>query len=139
MLKSHNQAAVVVNQPAVENPYAVGVPATIEELVAFGGLVTNIRVYPYKELQIPTCYFTTANKIGEGGFGSVYKGKLDNDTLVAIKVLFAKSGQEVREFLTELTTISDIMHENLVKLYGCCVEGVHRILVYGYLENNSLA
>ncbi|KAL0306154.1 UNVERIFIED_CONTAM: Cold-responsive protein kinase [Sesamum radiatum] len=47
--------------------------------------------------------------------------------------------QGVREFLTEIQVISDIEHENLVKLYGCCVEGNHRILVYNYLENNSLA
>lgn len=45
----------------------------------------------------------------------------------------------MHEFLTEIQMISDIEHENLVKLHGCCVEGDHRILVYGYLENNSLA
>lgn len=101
--------------------------------------IQNIKLYPYKELQIATYYFSAANKIGEGGFGSVYKGKLKDGTLVAIKVLSAESRQGVREFLTELVTISDIEHENLVKIYGCCVEGVHRILVYGYLENNSLA
>lgn len=67
------------------------------------------------------------------------QGKLKDGTLVAIKVLSAESRQGVREFLTELVIISDIEHENLVKIYGCCVEGVHRILVYGYLENNSLA
>jgi serine/threonine protein kinase len=59
--------------------------------------------------------------------------------LGAIKVLSVESRQGVREFLTEITVISDIEHDNLVKLYGCCVEGNHRILVYGYLENNSLA
>ncbi|WOH05891.1 hypothetical protein DCAR_0625314 [Daucus carota subsp. sativus] len=101
--------------------------------------IQNIKIYPYKELQIATSYFSAANKIGEGGFGSVYKGKLKDGTLVAIKVLSAESRQGVREFLTELVIISDIEHENLVKIYGCCVEGVHRILVYGYLENNSLA
>ncbi|GFS45299.1 protein kinase superfamily protein [Actinidia rufa] len=78
-------------------------------------------------------------KIGEGGFGSVYKGKLKNGKIGAIKVLSAESKQGVREFLTEIKVISDVHHENLVKLYGCCVEGDHRILVYNYLENNSLA
>lgn len=67
------------------------------------------------------------------------QGKLKDGTLVAIKVLSAESRQGVREFLTELVTISDIEHENLVEIYGCCMEGVHKILVYGYLENNSLA
>ncbi|KAK1389267.1 hypothetical protein POM88_017445 [Heracleum sosnowskyi] len=101
--------------------------------------IQNIKLYPYKELQIATSYFSAANKIGEGGFGSVYKGKLKDGTLVAVKVLSAESRQGVREFLTELVTISDLDHENLVEIYGCCVEGVHRILVYGYLQNNSLA
>lgn len=59
--------------------------------------------------------------------------------MAAIKVLSAKSVQGVREFLTEIQVISDIDHENLVKLYGCCVEDSQRILVYNYLENNSLA
>lgn len=59
--------------------------------------------------------------------------------MAAIKVLSAESRQGVREFLTEIQVISDIEHENLVKLYGCCVEQNQRILVYNYLENNSLA
>jgi len=67
------------------------------------------------------------------------QGKLRNGSQVAIKVLSAESRQGVREFLTEIKVISSIEHENLVKLHGCCVEGKHRILVYGYLENNSLA
>lgn len=54
-------------------------------------------------------------------------------------MLSEESTQGIREFLTEITTISAIEHENLVKLYGCCVEGIHRILVYGFLENNSIA
>jgi Protein tyrosine and serine/threonine kinase len=58
---------------------------------------------------------------------------------VAVKVLSSESRQGVREFLTELTVISDINHENLVRLHGCCVEGIHRILVYPYMENNSLS
>lgn len=59
--------------------------------------------------------------------------------MAAIKVLSSESKQGVREFLTEIKVISDVDHENLVKLYGCCIEDDHRILVYNYLENNSLA
>ncbi|KAK8963300.1 putative leucine-rich repeat receptor-like serine/threonine-protein kinase [Platanthera guangdongensis] len=69
----------------------------------------------------------------------VHKGILKNETIVAIKVLSSESLQAGRELLTEITAISDIIHENLVELYGCCIEGNHRILVYNYLENNSLA
>ncbi|XP_041991285.1 cold-responsive protein kinase 1-like [Salvia splendens] len=101
--------------------------------------VQNVTLYSYKELTIATNGFSQANKIGEGGFGSVYKGKLRNGQMAAIKVLSADSRQGVREFLTEIQVISDIEHGNLVKLYGCCVEQNQRILVYNYLENNSLA
>jgi hypothetical protein len=56
-----------------------------------------------------------------------------------VKVLSANSRQGIREFINELAAISDIRHDNLIKLTGCCDEGSHRILVYNYLENNSLA
>jgi hypothetical protein len=69
----------------------------------------------------------------------VNQGVLNDGTTVAVKVLSATSKQGVREFITELTAIQDIKHENLVTLIGCCAEGAHRILVYNYLENNSLA
>lgn len=101
--------------------------------------IHNVKFYTYKELRIATEDFSPANKIGEGGFGSVYKGRLKNGKIAAIKVLSAESRQGVREFVTEIKVISEIEHENLVKLYGCCVEDNHRILVYNYLENNSLA
>ncbi|XP_031281394.1 cold-responsive protein kinase 1 [Pistacia vera] len=101
--------------------------------------IHNAKLYTYKELRIATEDFSPANKIGEGGFGSVYKGRLKDGKIAAIKVLSAESRQGVREFLTEIQVISEIQHENLVKLYGCCVEGNHRILVYNFLENNSLA
>lgn len=64
---------------------------------------------------------------------------MKDGNIAAIKVLASESRQGVREFLTEINVISEIEHENLVKLYGCCVEENHRILVYNYLENNSLA
>ncbi|KAJ9672910.1 hypothetical protein PVL29_026245 [Vitis rotundifolia] len=101
--------------------------------------IHNVRLYTYKELKNATDDFSPANKIGEGGFGSVYKAKLKDGTIAAIKVLSAESKQGVREFLTEINVISNIEHEYLVKLYGCCVEANHRILVYNFLENNSLA
>nr|GMC47349.1 putative serine/threonine-protein kinase [Ipomoea batatas] len=101
--------------------------------------IENVTFFSYSELEEATDDFSSRNKIGEGGFGSVYKGTLKNGEMAAIKVLSAKSVQGVREFLTEIKVISDIDHENLVKLYGCCVEDSQRILVYNYLENNSLA
>ncbi|KAL1349780.1 cold-responsive protein kinase 1 isoform X2 [Arachis hypogaea] len=110
-------------------------PETDEDL---SGL-QHVRLYTYKELRNATKDFSPANKIGEGGFGSVYKGQLKDGKLTAIKVLSAESRQGVKEFLTEINVISEVEHENLVKLYGCCVERNNRILVYNYLEKNSLA
>ncbi|KAJ4839056.1 Cold-responsive protein kinase 1 [Turnera subulata] len=101
--------------------------------------VANVKCYTYKELRNATADFRPEHKIGEGGFGSVYKGRLKDGRTAAIKVLSTESRQGVTEFLAEIKAISEIEHENLVKLYGCCVEGNHRILVYNYLENNSLA
>jgi serine/threonine protein kinase len=99
----------------------------------------NITRYSYRELVRATSNFDQANKIGEGGYGPVYKGTLKDGRAIAVKVLSLHSRQGAKEFLNELLAISDVAHENLVKLYGCCVEGNHRILVYNYLENNSLA
>ncbi|CAL5385302.1 unnamed protein product [Camellia sinensis] len=68
-----------------------------------------------------------------------HKGRLKNRNIAAIKVLSPESSQGVKEFLIEIRVISDIEHQNLVKLYGCCVDEDHRILVYNYLENDSFA
>ena len=67
------------------------------------------------------------------------QGVLRDGTQVAIKCLSAESKQGTNEFLTEINMISNIRHPNLVELIGCCIEGSHRILLYEYLENNSLA
>ncbi|KAG0485349.1 hypothetical protein HPP92_009428 [Vanilla planifolia] len=80
-----------------------------------------------------------AIKLAREAFGSVYKGTLKDGTNVAVKVLSSSSNQGAKEFLSEITAISDIVHENLVKLHGVCIEGNRRMLVYNYLENNSLA
>lgn len=67
-----------------------------------------------------------------------YQGTLRNGVQVAIKKLSIESKQGAREFLTEIKTISNIRHPNLVELIGCCSQKASRILVYEYLENNSL-
>ncbi|XP_058109153.1 cold-responsive protein kinase 1-like isoform X3 [Magnolia sinica] len=99
----------------------------------------NVRLFSYNELRSATRNFGAMNKVGGGGFGVVYKGILRDETQVAVKSLSAESSQGVREFLTELDMISNIRHPNLVQLLGCCIEGSSRMLVYEYLENNSLA
>ncbi|CAA6665683.1 unnamed protein product [Spirodela intermedia] len=82
---------------------------------------------------------TLINKIGEGGFGPVYKGVLPDGSMIAVKQLSSKSKQGNREFVTEIGMISGLQHPHLVRLYGCCIEGNQLLLIYEYMENNSLA
>ncbi|XP_062202391.1 cold-responsive protein kinase 1-like isoform X2 [Phragmites australis] len=98
----------------------------------------NVKIYSSKELRKATRNFCPRNKLGQGSFGCVYLGK-KNGEKVAIKVLSSESRQGTKEFLNELSVISNISHHNLVKLQGCCVDGGQKMLVYNYLENNSLA
>ncbi|CAA3025732.1 serine threonine- kinase isoform X1 [Olea europaea subsp. europaea] len=100
--------------------------------------MAKMKEFSYNELSIATENFHRRNKIGRGGFGTVYKGTLSNGTQVAVKTLSAESRQGEREFLTEIDTISNVKHPNLVELIGCCIHESNRILVYEYLENNSL-
>ncbi|KAE8815450.1 putative LRR receptor-like serine/threonine-protein kinase [Hordeum vulgare] len=98
----------------------------------------NIRLFSYAQLRSATHNFNHNNKVGRGGFGTVYKGTLQNKQDITVKVLSAESTQGIREFLTEIDVISNVKHPNLVELIGCCVEADNRILVYEYLENSSL-
>ncbi|KAL3733933.1 hypothetical protein ACJRO7_023309 [Eucalyptus globulus] len=102
-------------------------------------LALQIGSFTLRQIKAATNNFDAANKIGEGGFGSVYKGLLLDGTAIAVKQLSSKSKQGNREFVTELGMISALQHPHLVKLYGCCIEGNQLLLVYEYMENNSLA
>ncbi|CAL5201065.1 unnamed protein product [Lathyrus oleraceus] len=96
-------------------------------------------LFTLRQIKAATNNFDNSNKIGAGGFGPVYKGCLSNGILIAVKQLSSKSRQGNREFLNEIGMISALQHPYLVKLYGCCVEGDQLLLIYEYLENNSLA
>ncbi|CAN8259345.1 unnamed protein product [Cochlearia groenlandica] len=105
----------------------------------FKNLDFQISSFSLRQIKVATDDFSPANKIGEGGFGPVHKGTMTDGTVIAVKQLSAKSKQGNREFLNEIAMISALQHPHLVKLYGCCVEGDQLLLVYEYLENNSLA
>ncbi|VFQ82349.1 unnamed protein product [Cuscuta campestris] len=91
--------------------------------------------FTYKDLQNATDDFKV--KLGQGGFGSVYKGVLRDGTPVAVKKLEG-IGQGKKEFRAEVSTIGSIHHLHLVKLRGFCAEGAHRLLAYEYMANGSL-
>ncbi|CAL5405988.1 unnamed protein product [Camellia sinensis] len=108
------------------------------EHVSEGSRTTYWFIY-LRQIKAATKNFDFANKIGEGGFGLVYMGLLLDGTVIAVKQLSSKSKQGNREFVNEIGMISALQQPNLVKLYGCCIEGNQLLLVYEYMENNNLA
>ncbi|KAK0596601.1 hypothetical protein LWI29_017246 [Acer saccharum] len=102
------------------------------------GIDAKPYTFSYFVLKTATEDFSPANKLGEGGFGAVYKGKLSDEREIAVKQLSVASHQGKSQFVAEIIAISAVQHRNLVKLYGCCIEGSERLLVYEYLENKSL-
>ena len=102
-------------------------------------LAANVRSYTYKELEEATRGFNQT--VGKGAFGTVYKGVLPSDSkrFVAVKKLGKVMEEGEKEFKTEVSVISQTHHKNLVRLLGYCDEGQHRLLVYEYMSNGSLA
>ncbi|XP_039128050.1 cysteine-rich receptor-like protein kinase 3 [Dioscorea cayenensis subsp. rotundata] len=94
--------------------------------------------FKYEVLSKATDNFSQINKLGHGGYGSVYKGVLPDGREVAVKRLFLNTRQWVDQFFNEVSLISQVQHKNLVKLLGCSVEGPESLLVYEYLCNTSL-
>ncbi|KAK6917402.1 PAN/Apple domain [Dillenia turbinata] len=86
----------------------------------------------------PQKNFSSENKLGQGGFGSVYKGHLPNGREIDVKRLSKDSGQGTGELINEVKLIVKLQHKNLVNLLGCCVQKEERMLVYEYLPNKSL-
>ncbi|XP_061359010.1 protein NSP-INTERACTING KINASE 1-like isoform X2 [Gastrolobium bilobum] len=100
----------------------------------------NLKRFQLRELQIATNNFSNKNILGKGGFGNVYKGVLQDGTLVAVKRLKDgnATGGEI-QFQTEVEMISLAVHRNLLKLYGFCMTPTERLLVYPYMSNGSVA
>ncbi|KAL4388381.1 hypothetical protein GQ457_09G009350 [Hibiscus cannabinus] len=94
--------------------------------------------FTLRDLELATNRFSAENVLGEGGYGVVYKGRLINGTEVAVKKLFNNLGQAEKEFRVEVEAIGQVRHKNLVRLLGYCIEGVHRMLVYEYVNNGNL-
>ncbi|TXG54550.1 hypothetical protein EZV62_019806 [Acer yangbiense] len=120
--------------------------------LSYGGLVTASPLiglpevshlgwghwFTLRDLQFATNRFSAENVLGEGGYGIVYKGRLINGTEVAVKKILNNVGQAEKEFRVEVEAIGHVRHKNLVRLLGYCMEGVHRMLVYEYVNNGNL-
>ncbi|XP_020272826.1 receptor-like serine/threonine-protein kinase SD1-8 isoform X2 [Asparagus officinalis] len=98
----------------------------------------DLPLFDLHTLLLATNNFSIANKLGEGGFGAVYKGKLGDGQFIAVKRLSEKSLQGLEEFKNEVMLIIKLQHINLVRLLGCCIQGEERMLIYEYMHNRSL-
>ncbi|CAA3011168.1 receptor kinase At5g39000 [Olea europaea subsp. europaea] len=103
----------------------------------FGEEVASYR-FDLATIVAATNNFSQPNKIGEGGFGPVYKGLLSTGQEVAVKRLASNSHQSFIEFKNEVLLLSKLQHPNLIKLLGYCIHGEELILVYEFMENKSL-
>ncbi|OVA04108.1 Protein kinase domain [Macleaya cordata] len=101
------------------------------------GINPDLKIFKFEELAIATDNFSGGNKLGEGGFGSVYKVFMVGQE-IAVKRLSKGSIQGLEEFKNEVLVILKLQHRNLVRLLGCCIEGEEKMLIYEYMPNKSL-
>ncbi|XP_021802761.1 cysteine-rich receptor-like protein kinase 2 isoform X1 [Prunus avium] len=94
--------------------------------------------FKYSTIEKATGSFDIANKLGQGGFGTVYKGVLADGREIAVKRLFFNNRHRAADFYNEINIISSVEHKNLVRLLGCSCAGPESLLVYEYLPNRSL-
>ncbi|KAM0907410.1 hypothetical protein ACQ4PT_016124 [Festuca glaucescens] len=110
-----------------------------DELVGeMGAGFSDFLVFDFHQILEATSNFSEQNKLGEGGFGPVYKGQFPGGMEIAVKRLASHSGQGLIEFKNEVEVIAKLQHRNLVRLMGCCTQKDEKILVYEYLPNKSL-
>uniref|UniRef100_A0ACD5ZS83 Uncharacterized protein n=1 Tax=Avena sativa TaxID=4498 RepID=A0ACD5ZS83_AVESA len=109
-----------------------------EEHLVWQGKHSEFSMFDFEQLLEATQIFSEENKLGQGGFGAVYKGKLPDGLDIAVKRLASHSGQGFTEFRNEVQLIAKLQHSNLVRLLGCCSQEDEKILVYEYLPNKSL-
>uniref|UniRef100_A0A0E0MVW3 non-specific serine/threonine protein kinase n=1 Tax=Oryza rufipogon TaxID=4529 RepID=A0A0E0MVW3_ORYRU len=98
----------------------------------------RFSLFKFSKIKDATDNFSRENKLGEGGFGHVYKGRLTTNQDIAVKRLAPNSAQGFKEFKNEIKLIACLQHRNLVRLLGCCIKSKERILVYEYMPNGSL-
>ncbi|KAF8704491.1 hypothetical protein HU200_031389 [Digitaria exilis] len=118
----------------------LGVNVHRDEEIIWGieGNTPEFTFYEYSQVLEATNNFSVENKLGQGGFGPVYKGQFPDGLDIAVKRLASHSGQGLTQFKNEVQLIAKLQHRNLVKLLGCCSQGEEKMLVYEYLLNKSL-
>ncbi|TKY58884.1 hydrolase [Spatholobus suberectus] len=117
---------------------AIGSYGKAKETTKKGKAINEIEVFNLENIIVATNNFSPDNKLGEGGFGPVYKGTLIDGQDIAIKRLSRSSGQGLVEFKNEAKIMAKLQHTNLVRLLGFCIDSDERILVYEYMSSKSL-
>ncbi|XP_074267405.1 cysteine-rich receptor-like protein kinase 25 [Silene latifolia] len=133
----YNRSKPILN----DEPVSSLVPSPADDQIAsdVGSIgEEDVVHYDFATLKAVTGDFAAENKLGEGGFGSVYKGTLEDGKILAIKRLSDSSGQGTKEFMAEARFLAKLQHKNLVRLIGYCSEGEEKLLVYEFLSNSSL-
>ncbi|KAI3710324.1 hypothetical protein L2E82_40102 [Cichorium intybus] len=98
----------------------------------------ELPLFDFATLAIATNNFSDTNKLGQGGFGCVYKGTLAEGEVVAVKRLSRVCAQGIEELKNEVRLIAKLQHRNLVRVLGCCIEVQEKLLIYEFMENKSL-
>ncbi|XP_044507545.1 cysteine-rich receptor-like protein kinase 21 [Mangifera indica] len=104
----------------------------------FNTNIPNLTEYALADLEAATNGFSIENKLGEGGYGSVYKGILTDGQVIALKKLSKTSTQGFEEFKNEVTLTAKLQHVNLLQVLGFCLDKEEQILIYPYMQNKSL-
>ncbi|KAI6677076.1 hypothetical protein NL676_037872 [Syzygium grande] len=105
-----------------------------------GNVYFEVPIFTNGELEEATNYFDSARELGDGGFGTVYFGKLRDGREVAVKRLYGRNYRRVKQFMTEVQLLTRLRHRNLVSLYGCTSQHSHELLlVYEYIPNGTVA
>ncbi|KAM5588495.1 hypothetical protein ABKV19_006774 [Rosa sericea] len=100
--------------------------------------LSELLIYDFDTISTATNNFSITNKLGQGGFGPVYKGMLPEGKEIAVKRLSSSSGQGIQEFKNEMSFISSLQHKNLARLLGCCIKDEEKLLIYEFMANKSL-
>ncbi|XP_030954032.1 cysteine-rich receptor-like protein kinase 10 isoform X1 [Quercus lobata] len=100
--------------------------------------IPNLQVFSLADIEAATNKFSFENKVGEGGYGPVYKGVLPNGKEIAVKKLSKTSTQGFEEFKNEVMLTAKLQHVNLVRVLGFCIESDEQMLIYEYMPNKSL-